>query len=180
MKQSSAAGTAKSSTIIGATCFRDSVARVCLALMLSVPGPSAIAADPAPLYQQHCAACHGSGRLGLTGPALLPESLVRLKKPEAIKTITEGRAATQMLGFADRLDKDEIAALANYIYTAVLPPPTFSEVDIKASRVVSFATGSLPARPADVFKGVDMMNLFIVVETGDHHVTVLDLSLIHI
>jgi DNA-binding beta-propeller fold protein YncE len=25
-----------------------------------------------------------------------------------------------------------------------------------------------------VFKGVDMMNLFIVVETGDHHVTVLD------
>ena len=132
------------------------------------------AADPAALYQQHCAACHGPGRLGLTGPALLPESLARLRKPEAVKVITEGRAATQMLGFADRLGKPEIAALADYIYTAVSPAPTLSEAEIKASRVVNFAPGSLPAKPADLFKGVDMMNLFIVVETGDHHVTVLD------
>ncbi|MBK8761384.1 MAG: c-type cytochrome [Sulfuritalea sp.] len=132
------------------------------------------AADPAALYQQHCAACHGPGRLGLTGPALLPESLARLRKPEAVKVITEGRAATQMLGFADRLGKPEIAALADYIYTTVSPAPTLSEAEIKASRVVNFAPGSLPAKSADLFKGVDMMNLFIVVETGDHHVTVLD------
>ena len=134
----------------------------------------AAATDVPALYQQHCAVCHGPGRLGVTGPALLPESLSRLRKPEAIKTITEGRAATQMLGFADRLAKDEIAALADYIYTAVSPAPTFTEADIRASRIVSFAPGSLPAKPAEVFKGVDMMNLFIVVETGDHHVTVLD------
>ena len=38
-------------------------------------------------YQQHCAACHGPGRLGMTGPALLPESLARLRKPEAVKVI---------------------------------------------------------------------------------------------
>ena len=136
---------------------------------------AAVAAADAPaLYQQHCAACHGPGRLGLTGPALLPESLARLRKPEAVKVITEGRAATQMLGFADRLGKPEIAALADYIYTAVSPAPTLSDAEIKASRIVNFAPGSLPAKPADLFKGVDMMNLFIVVETGDHHVTVLD------
>ena len=133
-----------------------------------------LAAETAVLYQQHCAVCHGPGRLGLTGPALLPESLARLRKPEAIKTIAEGRAATQMPGFADRMSKDEIAALAAYIYTAVLPAPTLAEADIKASRIVHFEPGSLPAKPAEVFKGVDMMNLFIVVETGDHHVTVLD------
>ena len=132
------------------------------------------AAEPVVLYQQHCAVCHGPGRLGLTGPALLPESLARLKKPEAIKTIAEGRAATQMLGFADRLGPQEIAALADYIYTAVSPAPTLSEADIKASRIVNFESGSLPAKPAEIFNGVDMMNLFIVVETGDHHVTVLD------
>ena len=57
-----------------------------------------LAADPVTLYQQHCAVCHGPGRLGLTGPALLPESLARLRKPEAVKTISDGRAATQMLG----------------------------------------------------------------------------------
>ena len=135
---------------------------------------SAAAADGPALYQQHCAACHGPGRLGLTGPALLPESLARLKKPEAIKTIGEGRAATQMLGVAERLNKEEIAALADYIYTAVSPAPTFTEADIRASRVVHVESGSLPGKPADVFKGADMMNLFIVVETGDHHVTVLD------
>jgi mono/diheme cytochrome c family protein/DNA-binding beta-propeller fold protein YncE len=135
---------------------------------------SAAAADGLALYQQHCAACHGPGRLGVTGPALLPESLARLRKPEAVKVIGEGRAATQMLGFADRLNKEEIAALADYIYTAVSPAPTFTEADIGASRIVHVESGSLPGKPADVFKGADMMNLFIVVETGDHHVTVLD------
>lgn len=133
-----------------------------------------LAADPAAIYQQHCAACHGLGRLGMTGPALLPESLSRIKKSAAIKVIAEGRAATQMLGFADRLAKEEIAALADYIYTAVSPAPTFSEADIRASRVAYFEPDSLPAKPVGIFEGVDMMNLFIVVETGDHHVTVLD------
>ncbi len=144
-----------------------------LALLLANSLPL-LAADAPALYQQHCAACHGPGRLGLTGPALLPESLARLRKPEALKVIGEGRAATQMLGFAERMSKDEIAALADYIYTAVSPAPTFTEADIRASRIVSFAPGSLPAKPAEVFKGVDMMNLFIVVETGDHHITLLD------
>ncbi|MDZ4255527.1 MAG: cytochrome D1 domain-containing protein [Sulfuritalea sp.] len=133
-----------------------------------------LAAEAPALYQQHCAVCHGPGRVGLTGPALLPESLSRLRKPEAIKTISAGRAATQMLGFADRMSKQEIAALADYIYTAVSPAPTLAAADIEASRVAYFAPGSLPAKPAAVFAGVDMMNLFIVVETGDHHVTVLD------
>jgi mono/diheme cytochrome c family protein/DNA-binding beta-propeller fold protein YncE len=124
------------------------------------------------LYQLNCASCHGPDRYGMTGPALFPESLARLRKPDAIKTIREGRAATQMAGFADRLSKDEIEGLVNYIYSAVSPAPTFSEAAIKASRIVHF-TG-LPDRPADIFKGVDMMNMFLVVETGDHHVTVLD------
>ncbi|MBI5110043.1 MAG: c-type cytochrome [Rhodocyclales bacterium] len=143
----------------------------CIATLFAA---SVLAADAPALYQQHCAACHGPGRLGLTGPALLPESLSRLRKPEAVKVIALGRAATQMLGFAERLAKDEIAALADYVYTAVSPAPTFTEADIKASRIAYLEPGSLPAKPAEVFTGVDMMNLFIVVETGDHHVTVLD------
>ncbi|MCF8151135.1 MAG: nitrite reductase [Burkholderiaceae bacterium] len=148
-------------------------ARAVPALLALVALP-AVAADVPALYQQHCASCHGPGRLGMTGPALLPESLARLRKPEAIRTITEGRAATQMAGFADRLGKEEIAALTDFIYTAVSPAPTFSQADMDASRVVYFAPGSLPAKPAAIYQGVDMMNLFIVVETGDHHVTVLD------
>lgn len=54
------------------------------------------------------------------------------------------------------------------------PGKVLSEADIRASRVVSHLPGSLPAVPAAVFQGVDMMNLFVVVEAGDHHVTLLD------
>ena len=60
-------------------------------------------ADPAADYQQHCASCHGPDRFGAMGPALLPESLERLKKPDAVKVIAAGRPATQMQGFADKL-----------------------------------------------------------------------------
>lgn len=132
------------------------------------------AADAPALFQQHCAVCHGVERIGVTGPALLPQSLERLRKPDALKVIREGRAATQMLGFSDRLNTDEIAALGDYIYSAVLPAPTFGEADIRASRVVHAAPGSLPARPVAALQGRDLMNLFLVVETGDHHVSVLD------
>ncbi|MCK9284409.1 MAG: nitrite reductase [Rhodocyclaceae bacterium] len=130
--------------------------------------------QPANLYTTHCASCHGPDRLGLMGPALLPESLERLKKPEALKTIREGRAATQMAGFADQLRPEESAALAEWIYTPVLPAPGWDEAAIRASHRIHFAAGSLPNRPTDIFKGVDMMNLFLVVEGGDHHVAVLD------
>lgn len=145
---------------------------VSVVLLSAGVSAGANAAEPAKLYQEHCAACHGADRFGLSGPALLPESLSRLRKPEAIKIIGEGRVATQMAGFADRLSKADIDSLANFIYTAVSPAPTLSEAAIKASRIVHY-TG-LPDRPADVFKGVDLMNMFLVVETGDHHVTVLD------
>lgn len=32
------------------------------------------------LYQEHCSVCHGTNRLGISGPALLPENLRRLRK----------------------------------------------------------------------------------------------------
>lgn len=127
-----------------------------------------------PIYQTHCASCHGVDRLGGTGPALLPESLARLRKPEAVKAITTGRVATQMLGFATLLSNAEIGELVQYIYSETANPPTFSDDDIRASRIVHYAPDRLPDKPAPAFDGVDMMNLFLVVETGDHHVTVLD------
>ena len=47
-------------------------------------------------FKQHCSSCHGVDRLGGLGPALIPENLARLRKPEAEKVIREGRQATQM------------------------------------------------------------------------------------
>ncbi|MBP9229841.1 MAG: cytochrome c, partial [Azonexus sp.] len=134
-----------------------------LVLMVALLAAAARAAEPADLFQEHCAVCHGPDRLGITGPALLPESLARLRKPEAIKTIAEGRAATQMLPFAEKLSRDQIKGVVDYIYTPVSPAPTFSEAQMRASRIVHHA--GLPGQPAAAFAGADMMNLFIVVET---------------
>ena len=134
--------------------------------------PAALAAEPAAtLYTQHCAACHGTDRLGGTGPALLPENLERLRKPQAIQTIADGRAATQMPGFAQKLSKEEVQLLADFIYTAPASVPKFGLEEISATRIVHHAAGSLPDKP--VFKA-DLLNLFVVVETGDHHATILD------
>lgn len=128
-------------------------------------------ADTPQLFQQHCAACHGVDRLGVTGPALLPESLERLKKPAALKAVTEGRIATRMPAFSDKLSADEIKLLVDYLFTPLDKPPVWGDAEIRASRIDVDKPGSLSDKP--VFKA-DMLNLFIVVETGDHHATLLN------
>lgn len=148
------------------------VALHCLVLVaLTGLSLTAAAADAPALFQQHCASCHGANRVGAMGPALLPESLSRLRKAEARQVIVDGREATQMPPFGAVLGAEEIDALASYIYTPVLPVPSWSEADIRSSRVELHAPGSLPDKP--VFDA-DPMNLFLVVEAGDHHVSVLD------
>lgn len=130
---------------------------------------SAAIADSEHLYKKYCASCHGADRFGGTGPALLPESLTRLKKAEAIKTIAQGRTATQMPGFANTLSDVDIDSLADYIYSAPTKTPSWSAQQIRESRTVSKKIlGNKPLFSAD------MMNLFIVVETGDHYATLLD------
>ncbi|HEU5295069.1 MAG TPA: cytochrome D1 domain-containing protein [Burkholderiaceae bacterium] len=133
--------------------------------------PAAVASDASLLYQQHCAACHGTQRTGGMGPALLPESLERLRKPDALKVITSGRTATQMPPFGDKLKADDVAALAQWIYSPVSPAPVWAEADIRASRVETAGAKNLPAVPV---WNADPMNLFVVVEGGDHHVSLVD------
>jgi mono/diheme cytochrome c family protein len=131
--------------------------------------PDTVAA--AALYQQHCAACHGADRTGLMGPALLPESLERLRRPEALKVITAGRPATQMPAFQAQLQPEEITALSQWIYSPVSPAPRWADEDIRASRVQLMDAATLPNRPS---WPADPMNLFVVVEGGDHHVSLVD------
>lgn len=140
-------------------------------IALSSASPGFATTTPHKLYATHCASCHGADRFGGTGPALLPENLARLRKPQALQVIAEGRPATQMPGFASRLDKEEIQSLADFVYTAPADVPKWGLQEIQASRIEHFKPGSLPDKP--VFKA-DLLNLFVVVETGDHHATILD------
>jgi mono/diheme cytochrome c family protein len=150
--------------------------RAALALAFALgatPLASGAAAIPAgaTLFAEHCAACHGADRLGATGPALLPENLRRLRKPRAARAIAEGLPATQMPAFGGRLDEAAIEALVAYIFTPLAEMPRWGEAEIAASRIQHVDQATLPADPV---YDADPLNLFLVVETGDHHVTVLD------
>ena len=145
------------------------ILRGLLPLLLAMP---VLAAESAPeLYRKHCAECHGADRFGLMGPALLPENLSRLKKDAAAAMIRDSRPAVQMPSYREVLKPEEIKQLTDFIYTPVVPMPHWGEQEIRASRIVHHAPGSLPDKPQFA---ADMMNLFIVVEGGDHHVTLLD------
>ena len=133
------------------------------------------AADADMLYQQHCASCHGAQRLGGIGPALLPENLKRLRKDKAVNVIANGRVATQMPAFSDKLGKDDIARLVEVIYTPPEEIPVWGGAAIRDSHVV-YEPGSVSGDAGTVkpVYDADPLNLFLVVESGDHHVSVLD------
>jgi mono/diheme cytochrome c family protein/WD40 repeat protein len=143
---------------------------ICDPLLAAEPPQGA--GDVSAVYRDHCASCHGLGRLGGQGPALLPENLGRLGKKATQEVIANGRPATQMPSFADRLDTEQIAALADLVYTPLPSLPEWSTADIEASRIFDARTvAALPDKP--VFSA-DPLNLFVVVESGDHHVSILD------
>ena len=122
-------------------------------------------------YQRHCASCHGADRLGGLGLALLPGNLSRLKKDKAKQVISQGRSATQMAGFASQLSEVEIDELVEYIYTPVTPAPVWPAQKIIDSHIDNQHTG-LSSQP--VYEVADKLNMFIVVELGDHSASLID------
>jgi len=140
----------------------------CLIAALGVV-PLARAEEPAVLYARHCASCHGPDRWGRLGPALLPESLERLRAPQIAAVIRDGRPATQMPSFAGTLAEEDFAMLATWLLRPVAEPPQWDEEHIRGSREAQ------PPRPlARPIHEADPRNLFVVVEQGDHHLSVLD------
>ena len=123
------------------------------------------------VYSRHCAACHGADRLGAIGPALLPENLRRLRKKAASGVIANGRVATQMPAFGDTLTELEIDQLVELVYTPLPEPPHWGADEIRASHLIHNRIEDLPNTPRF---SADPLNLFVVVELGDHHATLLD------
>ena len=129
-----------------------------------------VKADPGAVYAENCASCHGEQRLGGIGPALIPESLGRTKPEALIATITNGRMQTQMPAFGAALSAKDIVALAEYVGKPLGFDPVWGEEEIAASHAPN-SDYTLATKP---LFDADPMNLFIVVETGDHHATLLD------
>jgi WD40 repeat protein len=133
-------------------------------------GAANVQANPAEIYNDNCASCHGAARLGGTGPALIPETLGRMRGPNLEKVIANGRAATQMPAFADMLAPEDIASLAAYLETPLDAVPDWGPDQIVETL---WLDPDYIAADKPVFDA-DPMNITLVVETGDHHVSVLD------
>ena len=141
-----------------------------LAAALAIASPALAGPDGQEIYNDLCASCHAESRLGGIGPALIPESLARLRGASLENVIAHGRVATQMPAFSDTLSPDNIAAVAAYISEPLAAIPQWGEAEIEATRALR--DDYTPAN-APVFSG-DPMNITLAVETGDHHVSVLD------
>ena len=142
---------------------------VSFSLLAALAAPAFALPDGAAIYADLCASCHAETRLGGKGPALIPESLGQLKGDKLAAVIAEGRTMTQMPAFKDTLGPDDIAAVAAYIGQPI-PTPVWGEAEILATRALR--ADYVPAA-APVFSA-DPMNVTLVVETGDSHVSVLD------
>lgn len=141
-----------------------------LALLTATVAHAADRQEAERLYGANCASCHGANRLGGTGPALISDTLARMPAAAVAGVIGKGRAATQMPAFEATLPAESITALAEFVKSPLATVPTWTADDIKASRAMS---ATYRAAAAPTFKA-DPLNLFVVVETGDHHVSVLD------
>ncbi len=140
-------------------------------ILLLAPGTASAQETGQALYLQKCASCHGDGRLGGTGPALMPQNLSRLRKKRAYGVIAKGRVQTQMPAFGEELSKDQIASLVDFIFSRPATPPAWGRAQIEASRSVAAKPDPPVSEPQ---YDADPLNLFVVVESGDHHVTILD------
>ncbi len=145
--------------------------RISLLLLSALLTSQVGAVEVETLYQQKCSECHGKERLGLMGPALLPENLKRLKQKSAVSVILNGRVATQMPPFTGQLDERQAEALVEYIYTPLDFVPTWGMEQMQASHRAFVKTSGLTDEPVH---DADLLNMFVVVELGDHHATILD------
>ena len=102
------------------------------------------------------------GQAGWTGSGAVAGESASPATKKAHKTIAEGRAATQMPPFSDRLSDSQIETLVNYIYTPLQAIPQWGMQQIAASRIEHHKPGTLPDRPRF---DADIENLFVVVES---------------
>lgn len=86
-----------------------------------------------------------------------------------MRTIRDGRVATQMSAFGAKLGREQVEALVAYLYTPSDTPPRWDDDAIRASH----RTFDVPPAGGPVYDA-DPLNLFVVVEAGDHHISILD------
>lgn len=143
---------------------------IALGITVLLLGISIAYADPADVYAETCAECHGADRLGAIGPALIPQTLERMRGPKVSDVILNGRIATQMPAYGEILEASMVEELVAWLKTPLDTVPAWDVAQIDASLQMNpdYVAVDAPKWASDP------MNITLAVETGDHHVSVLD------
>lgn len=118
------------------------------------------------LYNQYCAQCHHTQRIGLDGPPLLPKLLRKFQEKDLAQKIKNGFPQTLMPTF-DFLNPYELLQLARYIKSPIDANISWSSSDMRNS-IVSFAD---PYAPLDI---KDKEQILPVVERDGDKVWVME------
>lgn len=143
---------------------------VAIVIAVLALGNGTAQADPAAVYAENCAECHGADRLGALGPALIPQTLKRMRGPKVAEVIQHGRIATQMPAYGEILEASTVEELAAWLKTPLDTIPTWETAQIADSLQMNSDYVAVEAPKW----ASDPMNITLAVETGDHHVSVLD------
>ncbi len=94
-------------------------------------------ADYAPLYRQHCSACHGDKGDGKSraqhGLRPAPRNFTTaaawqaLNRERMITSVTFGRPNTAMVGWQGRLDETQIAGVVDYVRATFMRDPSLAD-----------------------------------------------------
>lgn len=96
-----------------------------MALLLLIPAAAGAGVDTRRLEHlltQDCGACHGLHLTGGLGPPLTPRALAGHSRDSLIATVTYGRPARAMPGWAPLLSASEIAWLVDRLLQGSLAP----------------------------------------------------------
>ena len=104
------------------------------------------------VYQANCALCHGNQGQGVAAAAAnmnvpprdlrSPQATRELTRERMIASVTEGRPGTAMAPFGDRLPKQDIEAVVDYIRASLMLPATPG-----ISGMHAHGSGGDPAQP---------------------------------
>jgi cbb3-type cytochrome c oxidase subunit III len=98
-----------------------------------VPASSPIVRRGRDIYQANCAACHGDqGQGNAPAPGALPardfrtpQAASELTRERMTLAVLQGRPGTAMTGFGERLSREDIDAVIEYVRAAIMmPAPT--------------------------------------------------------
>ena len=124
------------------------------------------------IFFNRCAGCHGSLRVGATGPNIEPERTTQIGTDALVATLRHGLpGGMPAWGDAGILSEDEIQIMARYVQLPVTAPPPRPLEEIRASWNLAIPVADRPTTPQT---DRDWENYFGVVMRDAGQVAIMD------